>query len=121
MFADQVLHGLDLRERLVAIDAADLLTHRLGETERIAGGADGQTHAVIQRPTRRLRNWLIDHQPRFAVEDELLDVADDSDDGEPGLIGVELFEPEALAERVAIRPEAPRQTLADDRDRRGRL
>ena len=71
---------------------------------------DRAAHAV----RHGLHQRLVRLQDDLAVERALLDVADDADDGHPGLRRALVAPLQLASDRIAVRPEPARQHLADD-------
>src|SRR5215510_11481388 len=58
---------------------------------------------------------LVRRQLSVGLQTDVLDIAGDADDGQPGFV-LRRADLDALAYRVALRPEAARHALVDDHD-----
>src|SRR5207247_1082322 len=96
----------------VLIDLSDGILHGRGCLAR----ANYQRDAVHQERARRLVVREIDIKGRLLSEARLEHVPCDADDRIPGSA---LENPHLVSERVAVRPDVSRETLADNRHRLG--
>src|SRR5262247_1127622 len=112
LLGDRLFLRLDPIDRLIVIDAANLLANRRNHAERIAGCANRQRHPLRPGP-RQLRVWQIDHRAHFTIEHELAHISYHADDGVPWPFAIADLDTNALTERALIREEAARRLTAD--------
>src|SRR5262245_11000434 len=117
MFDYRLLHRLDPIDRLIGINAANLLAYTRNHAERIAGRANRQRQPLRPGP-RQLRVWEIDHRARLTVEHELAHISNHADDSVPGPFAIADLHTDALTEGALIRKEPPRRRATDDRNGR---
>src|SRR5262249_3068570 len=92
--------------------------HARDQIQRIDRSADGQAHREIWRLWER----NIYSGPWLTIEGELLDIAHDSNDGNPRGTGSTLCSNlDSLADRIFSRPVTTGHRLADDRYTGGAL
>ena len=117
---DGVLHRPDVRDRLIRIDAANLILNRRRHRERWRGGPHDEEHVRERELVRRHVHLgliaLVGGQP--------FDVAYHADHGEPPRLGIQfpgnggsmIRGPNAPADGGFIRPEAPCHRFVHDGD-----
>src|SRR4029453_6182388 len=96
--------------RLLRIDGVKRLQHGPAQIAAVAFASNDERHAIL----RSLLVGPIGLRPLLDIESVVLDVSDDPDDTDPGLIGQ--CDPEALIDGALARPDRSRDSLVDDTD-----
>ena len=111
----QLLHGVEVKNRLIGIDRQHLLAHRRGEAHRVAAGLDRHRHAGVWQ----LAEWVVRlHAVRVLLQAFHLDAPHDADDLDQRVTRVVAAGPDVMAYRVFVGPVAARELLVDERDAR---
>src|ERR1700751_3731810 len=121
---DELLHGGDVVERQLLVHSEDLVADSTGNAGRVKRGAHDEGHlARRESAEERLGVRQINLFPAFDVERVMPHMPDDAYDGAPtrgprldvghGIDGY------ALADGVAMRPEAMREIRIDNGNERG--
>ena len=111
-FLEHLPHRHDVEHRLLGVDGANRRAGVGDDADGVAVGACQQRE--VRR--RRLRKRPVQRRRIAPPEPVVDDVAADADDGEPRRVW-RPHDPEPAANRVGVRPEAPRHRQAHDRDR----
>ena len=110
---EQLFHRDDVVNRLIFIHLVYLAAHGSDQILRIRRRMNYQRRELCGK----LRFGKVNLHRVFSVEPVLLDIADDADDGAPGLrILLRAGELDALAKRLLIRPQLSGHSLVDERD-----
>src|SRR5439155_21778637 len=109
---DRLAYGREGRQGNLAVQRLQLALHRDEQRGGVAGGPDDEG----LRTRVALGVSFVDVGLRVLAEEGIFRVPGDAHDLGPGLAGAE--EVEALAQRVALRPELLGHRLVDDGDLR---